>query len=92
MIERLEFNDGTSGYQYPSDARTDAMAGSWDMANRVPDPGITWQVDDLDDGDDLDPRDDVVSVDVGTLVELLRLARIGAQYAGCSTCRRVTLV
>lgn len=90
MIERLEFNDGTSGYQYPSDARTDAMAGSWDMANRVPDPGITWDVDSVDD-DDHEPGD-LITVDVATLVELLRLARIGAQYAGCSTCRRVTLV
>lgn len=89
MIERLEFNDGTNGYQYPADARTDAMAGSWEMANREPVAGISWEVDSVDEPDH-DPRE--VSVDVGTLAELLRLARIGAQYAGCSTCRRVTQV
>jgi hypothetical protein len=88
MIDRLEFNDGTRGYQYPENERRKAAAGSWEMANREPDPGISWEVDSVDEPD----SDDLVSVDVGTLAELLRLARIGAQYAGCSTCRRVTQV
>lgn len=91
MIERLEFNDGTSGYQYPAESRRDAAAGSWDMANREPDPGISWECDDLD-VDDFEGDGELITVDVATLVELLRLARVGAQYAGCSTCRRVTLV
>jgi hypothetical protein len=89
MIDRLEFNDGTRGYQYPENERRKAAAGSWEMANREPDPGISWEIDSVDEPDH-DPRE--VSVDVGTLAELLRLARIGAQYAGCSTCRRVTRV
>lgn len=90
MIERLEFRDGTSGYQYPEESRRDAAAGSWEYANREPVAGISWDVDSEDEPDH--DHGDLITVDVATLVELLRLARIGAQYAGCSTCRRVTLV
>lgn len=88
MIERLEFDDGTSGYQYPENERRNAAAGSWDMATRDVDPGISWECDDLDEPD----SDELILVEAGTLAELYRLARVGAQYAGCSTCRRVTLV
>lgn len=88
MIERLEFDDGTSGYQYPEEARRNAAAGSWDMASRdVPD-GIEWTCDDLDEPD----SDELILVEAGTLAELYRLARVGAQYAGCSVCERVTRV
>jgi hypothetical protein len=48
-------------------------------------------VDDLE-VDDFEGDGELITVDVLTLAELLRLARIGAQYAGCSVCRRVTLV
>lgn len=88
---RLAFEDGTTGYAYDAETVKDAAAGSWEMANSEPRADIEWIADDLDDDFD-DPEHDVISVDVVTLVELLRLARIGAQYAGCSVCRRVTLV
>lgn len=88
MIERLEFNDGTSGYQYPAESRRDAAAGSWDMATHPVSGDIEWTCDDLDEPD----SDELILVEAGTLAELYRLARVGAQYAGCSTCRRVTLV
>jgi len=89
-MDNLEFRDGTTGARNSAAEVREAAAGSWDYAVRVPDAGISWQVDDLED-DDLEPGD-LITVDVATLVELLRLARVGAQYAGCSTCRRVTLV
>jgi hypothetical protein len=89
-VERLEFRDGTSGYQYGEADRRKAAAGSWEYANREPVAGISWDVDSVDDDDHAEG--DLITVDVATLVELMRLARIGAQYAGCSTCRRVTLV
>jgi hypothetical protein len=88
MIERLEFNDGTSGYQYPENERRNAAAGSWDIATTPVADGIEWTCDDLDEPD----SDELILVEAGTLAELYRLARVGAQYAGCSTCRRVTLV
>lgn len=90
---RLAFEDGTTGYAYGTDDIRDAMAGSYAEATSDLGRDIEWIVDDLDD-DDLpeDPRDQLITVDLGTLSELMRLARIGAQYAGCSVCRRVTLV
>jgi hypothetical protein len=87
-MERLEFEDGTTGYQYAAETRTDAMAASWEMANRPVNTGIDWTVDDFDEPD----PDEFVLIEAGNLAELYRMARIGAQYAGCSTCRRVTLV
>lgn len=88
MIERLEFEDGTTGYQYSADSRSDALADSWEMANRPVSAEVEWSCDDLEEPE----SDDLVLVEAGTLAELYRMARIGAQYAGCSTCRRVTLV
>ena len=87
---RLAFEDGTSGYAYSDDDVRDAAAGSWEHANADVGTDIQWTVDDHEDLDDLEPE--MISVDARTLAELLRLARVGAEYAGCSVCRRVTLV
>lgn len=87
-LERLEFRDGTTGYQYGERDRRDAAAGSWDIAAGEVSDDIEWTVDDHDEPD----SDDLVLIEAGTLAELYRMARLGAQYAGCSTCRRVTLV
>lgn len=84
---RLAFEDGTTGGKYSDADMRNAMAESWEYAN-TDTSKIEWTVDDLDEDDDLA----YVSVDARTLAELLRLARVGAQYAGCSTCRRVTVV
>lgn len=89
-LQGLEFRDGTKGARYGSDSVRDAMADSWEYANADVDPDIQWTVDDLDDVDD--HEGDLITVDVRTLGELLRLARIGMRYAGCTTCERVTLV
>ena len=88
---RLAFEDGTSGYAFGNADIRGAMADSWDSANSEVTGDIEWLVDDLDD--DLEPEESqLITVDVRTLVELLRMARIGQEYAGCSVCRRVTLV
>ncbi len=86
---RLAFDDGTTGYAYSDADMRNAAAGSYAESVTPVNADIEWTVDDLDD-DDL--AEDMISIDPGTLAELLRLARIGSQYAGCSTCRRVTLV
>ena len=93
-LEWLTFRDGTTGARYGVADVEEAAAGSWEMATADIDPGIAWVVDSEKESDsDSDSEGEaMVSVDAGTLAELLRLARVGAQYAGCSTCRRVTQV
>jgi hypothetical protein len=90
-LDGLEFRDGTTGARYSGDSVREAMADSWEYANTPVDTGLEWTVDDLE-VDDFEGDGELITVDVLTLAELLRLARIGAQYAGCSVCRRVTLV
>lgn len=86
-LDRLSFRDGTTGYAYSGESVTESMAGSWDMANADVASDIEWSCDDLDD-DGLDYNS--IMIDAVTLAELMRLAAIGARYAGCTGCERVT--
>lgn len=86
---RLAFDDGSTGAMNSDASVRDAMADSWEYANTPVTADIEWTADDIDDSDDLD---EMISISPVALAELIKLAKIGAQYAGCSTCRRVTLV
>lgn len=90
-MEWLTFKDGTTGARFGLDDVRESMAESWEYATTPVDTSIAWQVDSGQDSDDLEDGESIL-VEVGTLAELVRLARIGAQYAGCSVCRRVTVV
>lgn len=72
--------DGSAAFRWSDDQAAYAAAHSGDQAEG---PEMTWSVE--DDDDDLE-----LSITPRALAVLMRYARIGRHYTGCSNCARVT--
>lgn len=87
LEELISDTDGSLAYQYQDHVVTSVMSGSWEAAQEEPDESIMWTVSDLDDSDEPE-----VAMTAELFSQLMERARIGARYAGCTACERVTQV